>query len=242
MRTLSPYPVTETPSRRIAGILPAGMLDWPGRVAPTIFLSGCNFTCPYCHNAELLAPSVSEDGWGEVKAYLRRRRSWIDGVVITGGEPASDPDLIPLLTAIADEGLPIKLDTNGSRPDVVERVIADGLVQRLAIDIKTTWERYPEISGVPDVAAAVRQTVAIVAQSGIPHEYRTTVYPGIVAPEDLPEIAAELSGGELYAIQQFRSGQTLDPRADAIEPYNADILRHAASQCDKYLPTITRGA
>lgn len=218
------------------------MLDWPGKVAPTVFVAGCDFRCPYCHNPSLVSRGSGRGQWRSLCEYLRLRRSWIDGVVVTGGEPTDDPALVALLDAIAEESIPVKLDTNGSHPKLLGRLIAERLVQYVAVDIKTTFDRYEAATGRPDAAARVSETIALLSGADVPHEFRTTVYPGVVDPAALPLIAREIEGADLYAIQQFRPETTLDPTASAVAPVSPDVLAAAAAECSRYVPTITRGA
>ncbi len=230
------------PSRRLAGWQPATMLDWPGKVATTLFLAGCGFRCPFCHNASLVGARGGAVDWPAFIDHLRAKRSWLDGVVVTGGEPTEDPDLPSLLSAIAEEGMPVKLDTNGSHPDVLRHLLAEGLVGYVAMDVKATPERYGEATGRPGLAATVAASVELLVRSGVAHEFRTTVYPDAIALDELPDIASGLLGGRLYALQQFRPGNTLDPHAAEVVPYHRDELKAAAARCATFLPTIVRGA
>jgi Pyruvate-formate lyase-activating enzyme len=179
---------------------------------------------------------------GEFEAYLESKRDWLDGVVITGGEPTDDPDIGRLLERLAELGVPVKLDTNGSRPDVLEALLAEKLVAGLAMDVKTLPERYDDLVGRPGAAALVARSVDLIIGSGVPHEFRTTAYPGALALDDFERIAAWLRDGDALVIQQFRPEVTLDSRAGAVLPYRPDALREAASCCEKYLPTTVRGA
>lgn len=230
------------PTRRLAGWIPATMIDWPGKVAATLFLSGCAFRCPFCHNPRLLTPVTEPAEWDAFIAHVRAKRSWLDGVVVTGGEPTEDPDLPSLLSALAEEGVPVKLDTNGSRPEILRFLLAEGLVDYVALDVKTVPARYGQATGRPDLARAVSESIELLVSSHIGHEFRTTVFPGAVDLDELPDIAASLLGGRLYALQQFRPSDTLDPRAAEIRPYPSGELRSAARRCSTYLPTIVRGA
>lgn len=217
------------------------MIDWPGRVAATVFIAGCDFRCPYCHNPQLSSPVSGSDQWDALKGYLRMRRSWLDGVVITGGEPTDDPGLPDLLDAIRSEGIPVKLDTNGSHPELLGRLIDERLVDSVAVDIKATPERYAQATGRQDASDRVTQTIATLRDSGTEHEFRTTVYPGVVELDELPRIASILEGCDRYALQQFRSDRTLDPAAASVTPYHADDLESARALCSQHLPTVLRG-
>lgn len=223
--------------------MPATMLDWPGRMATSLFLSGCGFACPYCHNPHLLRPVDRPADWAAFAAHVAEKRAWLDGVVVTGGEPTDDPDLRPLLEAIADMGVPVKLDTNGCRPEVVRQLISEGLVSAVAVDVKAAPSRYAAVTGWEKAADAVSETVSVVIASGIEHEFRTTAYPGAVTPEDLEHIAHSLRGGRLYAIQQYRPVDTAASAAAgaAVDPYADETLLDAAQACSRFLPTVVRG-
>jgi pyruvate formate lyase activating enzyme len=217
------------------------MLDWPGRMATSLFLSGCGFACPYCHNPHLLRPVDEPVDWAGFAAHVAEKRAWLDGVVVTGGEPTDDPDLRPLLRAIAEMGVPVKLDTNGSRPELVRQLISEGLVSAVAVDIKAPPSNYAAVTGWEGAADAVSETVAVVIASGIEHEFRTTAFPGAVAPDDLEHIAHSLRGGHLYAIQQFRPVEGAPPGAAGVEPYSDETLLDAAQACSRHLPCVVRG-
>ncbi len=217
------------------------MLDWPGRMATSLFLSGCGFACPYCHNRHLLHPIDVPGDWAAFATHVLEKRAWLDGVVVTGGEPTDDPDLRELLHAIADMGMPVKLDTNGSRPELVRQLISEGLVSAIAVDIKAAPSHYAAITGWEGAADAVSETVAVVIGSGIEHEFRTTAYPGAVSPLDLEHIAHSLRGGRMYAIQQFRPVDGMPQGVASVEPYADDTLLDAAQECSRHLPTVVRG-
>lgn len=227
----------------IAGFQRAGMLDWPGKVTATVFLGGCPLACPYCHNPELIGGTRRPQDLTELLAHLRDRRDWLDGVVVTGGEPTADPvPLFNLLTAVRAEGLPIKLDTNGTRPDVLTQVLDESMVEFIALDVKATPERYERASGRNGVWESVDRSIDLVLGSGIDHEFRTTCYPLAVGPDDLVRIAARLRGGRRYVLQQFRPHRTLDPAAVSVRPLAPETLARTADRCSAHLPTVLRGA
>jgi pyruvate formate lyase activating enzyme len=217
------------------------MLDWPGRMATSLFLSGCGFACPYCHNPHLLSPVDEPADWAAFARHVTEKRPWLDGVVVTGGEPTDDPDLRPLLLALAEMGVPVKLDTNGSRPELVLQLISEGLLTAVAVDIKAAPSHYAAVTGWDGAADAVSETVAVVIASGIEHEFRTTAYPGAVTPADLEHIAHSLRGGRLYAIQQYRPVGSMAASCAKIEPYDDETLLDAAQACSRYLPCVVRG-
>lgn len=229
------------PSARIVGYIPTGMLDWPGKIASTVFLAGCPLRCPYCHNPDLLHARSQPASWQSLLAHLSVRRGWIDGVVVTGGEPTADPDLVTLLEELAARGVPVKMDTNGTSPAVLRKVLSDGLVRYVALDIKTLPERYGAV-GADGAGEAVLESIRVLLESGVAHEFRTTVYPPLVALDELPLLAQLVRGGERYVLQQFRPARTLDPAAGTVRPYNPGLLADSATACSAYLPTTVRGA
>lgn len=230
------------PTPRLAGLIGSGMLDWPGRIAATVFVAGCTMRCPYCHNPEL----ISDRKGGvltldDLLAHLEAKRDWIDGVVVTGGEPTADPYLLEMLETLSHAGVPVKLDTNGSRPEVLEEVLARGLASYVALDVKAAPERYASVTGLCDSWALIQRSVTMILQSGVDHEFRTTAYPLAVGAADFDVIASKLAGGRRYVIQQFRPARTLDPASVSVSPYAPETLRTAAGRCMRYLPTLVRG-
>jgi len=233
---------SESTTLTIAGFQRAGMLDWPGRVTSTVFLSGCTLHCPYCHNPDLVGAARHREPIDALLEHVRDRRAWLDGVVITGGEPTADPHLPELLSLLKAEGMPIKLDTNGTRPHTLSQILDSGLVDFVALDVKATPERYERATGIKDVWPAVDSSISAVMASGVEHEFRTTCYPLAVGPNDLVHIAARLSGGQRYVLQQFRARRTLDPAAVSVRPHSSETLCSAAARCSTFLPTAVRGA
>ncbi|MBE0416275.1 MAG: anaerobic ribonucleoside-triphosphate reductase activating protein [Coriobacteriia bacterium] len=237
---ISAYELEACPSSRVVGFIPTGMIDWPGKVASTLFLAGCPMRCPYCHNPDLLDAQPVPDSWAGLLSHLSLRRGWLDGVVVTGGEPTAAPDLIDILEIFAARGIPVKLDTNGTSPQLLGHVLEAGLVEYVALDIKTLPDRYDRI-GPPDADEAFLASIEIVLASGVAHEFRTTVYPPLIATAELPELAKLVAGGDLYVLQQFRPERTLDPAAVSVTPASPEEITSAAAACTSYLPTTTRG-
>lgn len=235
-------PVSRSQGLCIAGLQRAGMLDWPGRVSATVFLSGCNMRCPYCHNPSLVGASrtgsVSVD---EVMAHIRDRRDWLDGVVVTGGEPTLASGLADLLRALKAEAMPTKLDTNGTRPAVLKALIAEGLVDYIAMDVKSIPERTSLVSSPVVDPHDIESSISIILGSGIDHEFRTTAYPAVVGLADFDRIAARVAGGRRYFIQQFQPRSTLDAGASSVKPYSGTELEAAAIRCRASIPTTVRG-
>lgn len=204
----------------IKGFLETSFVDWPGRIAAVLFLGGCNFRCPFCHNAELvLEPHrVASLALDDVLARLRPLRGWVDGVVVSGGEPTLSPRLFELLGRLRAEGFEIKLDTNGSCPDVLARSIARRLVQAVEMDIKAPLEAgaYARLSGVPVQVALIRASVELLQRSGLPHRFRTTYVPGLLDPAAVWRLRAALPPDSPHTVQGFNPRRVLDPALGAV--------------------------
>ena len=206
----------------IKGFIESSFVDWPGKVAAVLFLPGCNLRCPFCHNRDLvLTPQIFEDYPLEtVISGLREYEGWLDGVVITGGEPTLHPGLPSLLEALRETGLPLRLDTNGTRPDVLNSLIAQGLIDAAAMDVKAPLDpaRYNIAAGTPVDVELVRKSTRLLAGSGLDVTFRTTVVPGLHDEEALRAIAREL-GGRPLTLQNFRPAEALDPAFNGIKPF-----------------------
>jgi pyruvate formate lyase activating enzyme len=224
--------------------LPASMLDWEGKVASVLFVSGCNFACPFCHNPDLVkSPSTLKSAsFNDIKEYLIDKQGWIDGVVITGGEPTLAPDLKEIIDEIRSLGLPVKLDTNGSRPEILSDLISDGVLDYIAMDIKSIFSKYPTVTKSNVNPETIKESINLIIRSSIEHEFRTTAYPGAVTIKDLVEIACYLGdmSADSYVIQQFRNDKVLDPEAASVKPYWIKDLEQAVEECNKNLPTKLR--
>jgi pyruvate formate lyase activating enzyme len=198
---------------RIGGLQKLSLIDYPGRVAAVVFLAGCNFACPFCHNPDLVDPPPAEGPSAEeVLALLAARRSLLDGVVISGGEPTLHAGLPEFCRRLKALGYPVKLDTNGSRPEMLARLLGEGLVDCVAVDIKTDPERYPEWISPGFDPEALRASLRIAGSGGAAAEFRTTCVKPIVTPEVVVGIARGLiRGAPLYVLQPFRPGRLLRP-------------------------------
>lgn len=188
----------------IKGIQKLTLLDFPGRVACTIFTAGCNFRCPFCHNASLVVrdsgEAIAEE---EIFDFLRARRGRLSGICISGGEPTLQPDLERFIRRVRELGYAVKLDTNGYSPDVLLRLISEGLLDYIAMDVKTSRERYSEVAGVEVDVSKIEQSAALVMRSGIPYEFRTTVVKELHTEEDFVKISEWLAGADQFYIQPF---------------------------------------
>lgn len=199
---------------RIGGIQKQSLIDYPGKISCVLFLTGCNLQCPYCHNPALARGEVADPSApavGEFLDFLHRRRGFLDGVVISGGEPTIHSGLASLCEKIRALGYPIKLDTNGSRPGIVARLIADDLVNYVAMDIKTHPLLYRHHLGSRCDPAAFLDSIRLIVDSGVDHEFRTTCVRPIVSSGIVDAIARLIHDADRYVLQRFSKTDVLRP-------------------------------
>ncbi len=225
------------------GLLPSSMLDWPGKICTVLFLGGCDFSCPYCHNPELLETEGFSDSidWDDLAFFLSERCGWIDGVSITGGEPTIHADLPLLCEKLQGLGMAVKIDTNGSRPRLLAEILSRGLVDFVAMDLKTSFERYPTVVRRPVDPLSIGESIDAVIGSAVEHEFRCTVVPGLVGLEDLEFLAERAGGARVFILQQFRSENTLDPAYRGAKGYPEEVLLDWADKLSRLVPTRVRG-
>ncbi len=226
----------------VKGFIPVSMLDWDGNLAATIFTGGCNFRCAYCHNPELVLShkQMQDVDFQLIEKHLIDKRNWLDGVVITGGEPLINPHIKQILKRIKALGYKIKLDTNGSLPEALEELFEKDLVDFVAMDIKTSFPKYKELTK-SDSTLNIQKSIKTLIASGIANEFRTTMIPGFVTKDDVLQIANIIKGGDTYFLQQFNSQQVLEPRLKHTIKYPDEMLVELATECSKIIPTKTRG-
>ena len=221
----------------IKGFMKTSMLDYPGKLSACIFLSRCNFHCPYCHNVELVMddPRLTPFENEKVFGYLQNKKDWIDGVVISGGEPTLHKDLPILCKELKDMGFSVKLDTNGTNPEMLKELIEKKLVDYVAIDIKSCKDKYEKATSVNADVTAVGKSIKILIKSTVDYEFRTTVLPGIVEIEDMEKIGEWINGAKKYYIQQFVPIKTLNASFMDKQPYTHDILHKMKDTVSKYV-------
>lgn len=195
---------------RISGLQKTTLLDFPGRVACTIFLNGCNFRCPFCQNSEILDGRGGEDiAEEELFAFLRKRKGILDGVCVSGGEPLVHAETLELLGKIKALGYGVKLDTNGAFPERLKEAARAELVDFVAMDIKNSPKNYAKTAGVAVDMAKIEESAKFLMESGIEYEFRTTVVKELHAAEDFIRIGQWLRGAKRYFLQAFRDGDTV---------------------------------
>ncbi len=214
----------------IGGLQKFSLSDFPGLISAIVFTRGCGFRCPYCHNPELVdpsrfAPAIPLD---EVRDFLRSRKGRLQGVVVTGGEPTIHEDLPAFLVELKSMDFAVKLDTNGTNPGMLRRLVADRIVDYIAMDIKAPLALYAATVRAPVVATDLRLSVELILRSGLPHEFRTTFVESLLTPDDMLGIAKLVKGCRKYVLQSFRGGRVLEVGFDAGEPADRTRLGEIA--------------
>lgn len=200
---------------RIGGIQKLTLIDYPGVIATTVFTVGCSFRCGFCHNPELVLPEKFpelNEMEKEFFEHLEKRKGKLEGVCITGGEPTIQPDIIEFIRKIKDMGYLVKLDSNGSNPHVLEKIIQEGLVDFIAMDIKSAPENYSKVVGLNVDIEKIKKSVKMIMESGIDYEFRTTVVPGVHSEEEFLEVGKWIKGAKAYYLQEYREMITLDEK------------------------------
>ena len=215
---------------QIIGLQKLTLLDFPGRLACTVFLGGCNLRCPFCHNASLVLPRGDVSGMtaDELLAFLQKRRGRLQGVCVTGGEPTLCPDLPDLLRQIHLLGFEVKLDTNGTNPALLRALLNEGLADYVAMDIKNSPARYTETCGGVEVLTQVKESAALLMESSVDYEFRTTLAHPLHTPEDMAAIGQWLHGAKRYFLQQFvDSGDLIGTGLSPLTPEEMAAMREA---------------
>jgi len=215
----------------IKGIQKTSLIDYPGKICSIIFLGDCNFRCGFCQNPDLIKSpgkleTIPEE---EILEFLKSRKKWIDGVCLSGGEPLLYGDLPEFIKKIKEIGLLVKLDTNGTNPQMLDYLIKNKLVDYIAMDIKASLENYEKAAGVKVNMENIKKSVELIKNSSIDYEFRTTVVPGLFSKEEALKIGKWLSGSKRYFLQQFRPETVLDERFHKLKPFSEEELRGFAN-------------
>ncbi|MBI5554876.1 MAG: anaerobic ribonucleoside-triphosphate reductase activating protein [Elusimicrobia bacterium] len=223
---------------KIKKFITNSLIEWEGRISAVIVVGGCNFVCPFCHNRVLVkanaaSAAISQD---KVLQVLQEKKDWLDGVVISGGEPCLNHELFAFIKKVKALGFPIKIDTNGYQPRMLETLIKQKLVDYVAMDIKAPLnDKYKLLSGTNLNLNRIKQSIALLRTTGIDYEFRTTYVPSLLEKNDLVEIAAYLQGSKRFYIQQFSPEETLDHSLSNLTPYPMNYLRETELECRKYV-------
>ena len=222
---------------RLGGLQKMTLLDFPGRVACTVFTVGCNFRCPFCHNSSLVVlPELPELSQDVFFAFLRKRQGLLDGVAITGGEPLLHPDMPEFLEKIRDLGYAVKLDTNGAFPDRLRTVLDAGLADYVAMDVKNRKEKYEQTAGVSGILSRVEESAALLMGGSTPFEFRTTLVDELHEPEDFAAIGRWIAGTERYFIQGFVDSGDILAGSGAYHPAGPEKAKACLEAIRPFVP------
>jgi pyruvate formate lyase activating enzyme len=225
----------------IKGMQKTSLIDYPGKIAATVFVGMCNFSCPYCHNKNLV---VGYDGLSTIKEkevtdYLKNKKKWLDGVCITGGEPMIHKELFSFVSKIKNLGFLVKLDTNGSNPKMLKKLMDDKLVDYIAMDIKAPLEKYDNITRIKTNKNDIKESINLIKKNKIDNEFRITVVPGLVNKDDIKEIGKLLKGAKRFFIQQFKANENvIDMAYRNKKSFSSEDLEEFKVILNKYINTV----
>lgn len=232
----------------IAGYVKTSLIEWPGKISSVIFVPGCNFRCPFCHNADLVDdkverfPRIEEE---RIIADLKSRKGWVEAVVVTGGEPTLQADLSRFLSRIKQMGFLTMIHTNGTKPKVIEKLIKKKLVDYWAMDLKGDFENYEKYTNVQCTIYNVQKSIELIVKSGVDYEFRTTVVPGLHNLKNLIKLARQtgiISVNCHWFLQQFRPVNCLDKKYLSVKPYSEEELKKVCRKLQEIIPqTSLRG-
>ena len=227
----------------IGGFLPTTMLDYPGRLACTVFTRGCNLRCPFCQNSSLVLPECFEapQDIEDVLAHIKKRRNILEGVCITGGEPTLHADLPDFIRRIKELDLPVKLDSNGSDPSMLKSLYEAGLIDMIAMDIKAAPSKYAEVCGIKDIdISPYEESVRYIMECGVEYEFRTTLVKGLHDISDMEGIGQWLSGAKAYCLQSYKESDGVisikEGTAAGFSSFSDEELEGMLETVKKYVP------
>jgi len=223
----------------IKGFLETSFVDWPGKICAVIFLPYCNFRCPYCHNHHLV---LQPDDYASISIEdilnrLSTLRDWIDGICVTGGEPTLHPRLAHLIREIKQHGFQVKLDTNGSNPQMLERLMEAGEIDFVSMDVKAPLDPFSyrrSVGTIIDIGLILR-SIELLKKGRVEHEFRMTVVPGFHTEEDILLLARQLKAGRRLILQNFNPENPLDPHLKKTLPFDAEALKRVQSEIQKMM-------
>ncbi len=216
----------------IGGLQKFSLIDYPGKTSAIIFTIGCNFRCSYCHNPELVIPEkyASKIPLAEIYSFLKIRQNKLDAVSITGGEPTLHPDLPKVIREIKEMGFLVKLDSNGSKPEMLKKLIDKKLIDYLAMDVKAPLENYSKFVGCSVLINKLKTSINLIMKSSIEYEFRTTIVKSLTSKDDLRKIAQTIKGAENYYLQRFIPTKVCDPSLMGEVSYSDEELRELSQE------------
>ena len=223
---------------KIGGLQKLTLLDYPDHLACIIFTQGCNLRCPFCHNSELL--DLKKDGEfseEEIFNYLIKRRKVLDGVVITGGEPLLQPNIDLFIEQVKSLGLKVKLDTNGTSPTLLNKLIKNNLIDYIAMDIKSDWDTYKEVSGCPRINLdKIKESIKIIEEANLPYEFRTTIMKNYHNIDNITKICNYISPKSTYYLQNFVNSEFVINKK--LVPFTNDELKELSKKLKEKFPNV----
>ena len=226
---------------KIGGLQKVSLIDYPGLICGIVFLQGCNFKCPYCHNPELVDSKLFKPGIreNEVLEFLNTRKGKLDAISITGGEPTIQEDLTSFIKQIKKMGFAVKLDTNGSQPKVIKNLLAEKLLDFIAMDIKAPLEKYRNIVNTQVNTESIKESIDLILKAKIPHEFRTTIVESQLEENDILEIGKLIAGASRYVLQKFVPSKTLDKKFLKEKSFSDEKLQKIKSHLEHQIPSVT---
>jgi len=225
---------------RIGGFQKVSLIDYPGQIGSVVFAQGCNMRCPYCHNPELVEPALYKNlqDVRYIMSFLEMRKGKIDAVTITGGEPTLQSELKTVIKTIHNMGYLVKLDTNGTFPEVLKTLIEAGDINYIAMDIKAPFAKYAMVTRSAVEPAKIRESIDIIMSSGIEYEFRTTAVPSLTTLEDLLDIISNIKDARCYAVQAYVPVKILYADDIGVKTFSPEEMNTIKETLDKYLPNV----
>jgi pyruvate formate lyase activating enzyme len=225
---------------KIGGLQKSSLIDYPGKIGAVVFTQGCNFRCPYCHNPELVKPTLFREPIPEddILAFLRTRRGKLDAVTVTGGEPTLQEGLSSFLQKIKDLDFLVKIDTNGSFPAMIGILLKKGLVDYFAMDLKGPLNMYEIITRTQVNVSDIEESIALITGSGIPHEFRTTLVASLLTGREILGIANLIPSAQKYVLQKFVPSKLLDNNFRKEKPFGDEEIKNIKLRLEKTLSSV----
>jgi pyruvate formate lyase activating enzyme len=220
---------------RIGGLQACSLIDYPGHISAIVFTIGCNFRCPFCHNPELVDETAVDIDSSEIFSLLSKRQGKLDAVTITGGEPTLHSDLPEFVRKIKDMGYLVKLDSNGTNPDMLKSLVTEKLVDYVAMDIKAPLETYCNTTARPVDTSKIKESIAFLLSDQVPYEFRTTVVKCLLSPADFHAIGQQIAGARQYYLQKFMVSHLLNPQFRKKTTYSDEEFASLAQIMEQYV-------
>jgi pyruvate formate lyase activating enzyme len=225
---------------KIGGLQRFSLIDYPGKICAIVFTQGCNFRCPYCHNPELANPEYYESliPEEEIFSFLERRKGKLDAVSITGGEPTEQSDLLEFISRVKTMDYLVKIDTNGSHPEILESLIEKHFIDYVAMDVKAPPDKYRKISRSKIDPAVIKESIKLIRNSQVPYEFRTTIVKSQLDDNDIVNIAKMIKGADCYVLQKFVPSKVMDPRFLKKGTYSDEEFARIKKKIVKYVQSV----